>query len=475
MLKDAMTGFELYQPTDIDGAVDLLARFARGDARDNLRTVLAALLRVETAFGSGQALLDWAEAAPDWNLLGIEVYEPGIGSLLKGMADRGLDNIRVITADAAEVLARFIAPGVIGEVRVFFPDPWPKMRHHKRRLINPPFAALLAERLSSGGLLRLATDWQEYAEQMLAVLNAAIALYIYTLLPEFLMRFLAWILVNTIYRVRPRGTENIPDEGPAVVVCNHVSYMDPILLSASIRRPMRFVMYYKIFQLPLLRFLFRHAKAIPIASAKEDEQLMNEAFEKVDAELKALSNQVNPHFLFNSLNTIASLIPDDPAGAEAATLDLADIFRGSMRRADQLISLEDELMLARQYLAMEQRRLGDRLELEWRVDELPSGAQVLPLMLQPLLENAVAHGIQAWPQGGKLSVYGRGETDQVVITIGNPLAPAGVESAGNGMAIQNIRERLALAFGSRAKLLTNQDQEQFYAVLVVPYETHSDR
>jgi 1-acyl-sn-glycerol-3-phosphate acyltransferase len=122
---------------------------------------------------------------------------------------------------------------------------------------------------------------------VLALLNAVVAIYIYTILPEFLMRFLAWILVNTIYRVRPSGAENIPEKGPAVVVCNHVSYMDPIILSASIRRPMRFVMYYKIFQLPLLRFLFQHAKAIPIASAREDEQLMNEAFEKVDAELAA--------------------------------------------------------------------------------------------------------------------------------------------------------------------------------------------
>ena len=122
---------------------------------------------------------------------------------------------------------------------------------------------------------------------VLALLNAVVAVYIYTLLPEFMMRFLAWILVNTIYRVRASGVENIPDKGPAVVVCNHVSYMDPIVLSACIRRPMRFVMYYKIFQLPLLRFLFQHAKAIPIASAKEDERLMKEAFEKVDAELAA--------------------------------------------------------------------------------------------------------------------------------------------------------------------------------------------
>ena len=122
---------------------------------------------------------------------------------------------------------------------------------------------------------------------VLALLNAAVAIYIYTLLPEFLMRFLAWIVVNTIYRVRPSGIENIPDKGPAIVVCNHVSYMDPIVLLASVRRPMRFVMYYKIFQLPFLRFLFQQARAIPIASAREDEHLMNEAFEKVDAELAA--------------------------------------------------------------------------------------------------------------------------------------------------------------------------------------------
>jgi hypothetical protein len=120
-----------------------------------------------------------------------------------------------------------------------------------------------------------------------AILNAVVAIYIYTLLPEFLMRFLAWILINVFYRVRATGLENIPDEGPAVVVCNHVSFMDPILLGGSIRRPLRFVMYYKIFQIPLLRFLFKQAKAIPIASAVENEQLMNDAFDKVDEELAA--------------------------------------------------------------------------------------------------------------------------------------------------------------------------------------------
>jgi two-component system sensor histidine kinase AlgZ len=195
---------------------------------------------------------------------------------------------------------------------------------------------------------------------------------------------------------------------------------------------------------------------------------------QAEARVQALQARIRPHFLFNSLNTIASLIPDDPAGAEAATLDLADIFRGSMRRADQLIALSDELHLARQYLDMERRRLGERLEFDWRVDELPPGAAVLPLILQPLLENAVGHGIQAFPAGGKIAVYGRIEGDQVVITIANPVMPEGSVTSGHGMAIRNIRERLSLAFGARASLLTNQDKEQFYAVLSLPYVEHTD-
>ena len=122
---------------------------------------------------------------------------------------------------------------------------------------------------------------------IVAGLNALVAIYIYTLLPEFLMRFLAWLIISVIYRVRPTGFENIPDKGPAVVVCNHVSYLDPVILAASVRRPMRFVMWYKIFQIPVLNFIFRTMKAIPIAGASEDPRIMDDAFEAVDAELAA--------------------------------------------------------------------------------------------------------------------------------------------------------------------------------------------
>jgi 1-acyl-sn-glycerol-3-phosphate acyltransferase len=149
-------------------------------------------------------------------------------------------------------------------------------------IINALFmaaAAVLAFAILASGL----TIPQFYL--ILALLNAVVAIYIYSLLPEFLMRFLVWILVNTLYRVRSTGLENIPDRGPAVLVCNHVSFVDALLIGGSIRRPVRFVMYYKIFQTPLLRFIFKTAKAIPIASAKEDAALLADAFARIDEEL----------------------------------------------------------------------------------------------------------------------------------------------------------------------------------------------
>ncbi len=122
---------------------------------------------------------------------------------------------------------------------------------------------------------------------VVAILNAAVAIYIYTLVPEFLMRFLSWILVNTLYRIRTEGLDNIPEEGPALLVCNHVSFVDALILAGSVRRPARFVMYYRIFNIPILRFLFRTARAIPIAGYKEDPALLETAFDEVD---RALAN-----------------------------------------------------------------------------------------------------------------------------------------------------------------------------------------
>ncbi len=118
-----------------------------------------------------------------------------------------------------------------------------------------------------------------------AALNAAVAVYIYTLVPEFLMRFMVWILIHTVYRLRKSGLDHIPDEGPAVVVCNHVSYVDALVISAACRRPVRWVMDHRIFKVPVLSFFFRTAKAIPIAPAKEDPALLEQAYEAIAREL----------------------------------------------------------------------------------------------------------------------------------------------------------------------------------------------
>jgi 1-acyl-sn-glycerol-3-phosphate acyltransferase len=118
-----------------------------------------------------------------------------------------------------------------------------------------------------------------------ALLNVLVAAYIFTLVPEFLMRFITWVLVNALYRVRVDGMQHLPEEGPALLVCNHVSFMDPLLLMANLRRPVRFVMYYKIFNTPLLRFVFRTAKAIPIAGYKEDPEVLQHAYDEIDTAL----------------------------------------------------------------------------------------------------------------------------------------------------------------------------------------------
>ena len=127
---------------------------------------------LEIGFGMGETTAAIAQAHPDIDYLGVEVHSPGVGSLLKRIDELGLTNVRIVQHDAAEVVRDMLAPGTLDAVHVFFPDPWPKKRHHKRRLLQPPFVALLAARLKPGGLLHMATDWRHYAEQALAVLEA---------------------------------------------------------------------------------------------------------------------------------------------------------------------------------------------------------------------------------------------------------------------------------------------------------------
>lgn len=128
---------------------------------------------LEIGFGMGGSLLQMAQAAPDKNFIGIEVHRPGVGKLLHDMADAGVDNIRVYCDDAVEVLQHCIDDDSLNAVQIFFPDPWHKKRHNKRRLIQPEFVQLIHRKLKAGGILHAATDWQDYAEHILAVMQAA--------------------------------------------------------------------------------------------------------------------------------------------------------------------------------------------------------------------------------------------------------------------------------------------------------------
>ncbi len=148
-------------PTTSPGVLNLEAVFGRHAPRT-----------VEIGFGNGDNLATMASAHPERDYLGIEVHRPGVGRLMLALEERHLTNVRVICHDAVEVLDRHIAPRALDEVVILFPDPWPKKRHHKRRLIQPAFLELVVDRLCPGGMLRMATDWQPYAEEMLAVARA---------------------------------------------------------------------------------------------------------------------------------------------------------------------------------------------------------------------------------------------------------------------------------------------------------------
>jgi two-component system sensor histidine kinase AlgZ len=224
----------------------------------------------------------------------------------------------------------------------------------------------------------------------------------------------------------------------------------------------------------MAEFMLRSVLAVALVSVAMLRYLYIRAQWAVDtvaeseARVQALQARIRPHFLFNALNTIASLIPTQPELAERATEDLAELFRAGMRRSDHPLPLHEELALARRYLDMEQHRLGERLAVDWDVAGLPEDAAILPLTLQPLLENAVAHGIQGRTAGGKLRVFGRMEGEAIVITVTNPLAEFAT-APGSGMALDNIRARLQLHYGGRASLSTGQGDGHWYTVLSIPH------
>jgi two-component system sensor histidine kinase AlgZ len=191
-----------------------------------------------------------------------------------------------------------------------------------------------------------------------------------------------------------------------------------------------------------------------------------------EARLQALQARIRPHFLFNSLTAVLSLMRSEPRRAESALEDLADLFRVLMRDNRDLTPLADEVELCRQYLALEQLRLGDRLEIDWNVKSMPGDALVPPLVLQPLLENAVYHGIEPLTERGLLSINIFLSRDEVHAILKNPYVANGARhQVGNRMALENIRERLALHFDAEASLESRITRDSYEVHIRMPYRT----
>jgi two-component system sensor histidine kinase AlgZ len=188
-----------------------------------------------------------------------------------------------------------------------------------------------------------------------------------------------------------------------------------------------------------------------------------------EARIQALQARIRPHFLYNSINAVLSLIRSEPRRAERALEDLADLFRVLMAENRTLAPISNEIELVRQYLALESLRLGDRLRVAWRTETMPADALVPPLLLQPLVENAVYHGIEPCPDGGEIAIEVGMAGNVLQMVLINPVPAESRQGAGNRMAIANIRERLQLHFDAEATMRSEVADGRYKVVIRMPY------
>lgn len=194
---------------------------------------------------------------------------------------------------------------------------------------------------------------------------------------------------------------------------------------------------------------------------------------EAQARISALQALIRPHFLFNSMNTIASLTRTDPSRAEEAVEDLADLLRANLGNPKNRTTLKEELEVAATYQRIEQLRLGQRLIVQWNVTELPMRALIPSLTIQPLLENAIFHGIELLPDGGEVTVNGTRSDDDLEIEIRNPVpTDRSASKSGNQMALSNIRQRFELAYGTKATVSVQDADDVFSVTLKFPCEEH---
>lgn len=185
--------------------------------------------------------------------------------------------------------------------------------------------------------------------------------------------------------------------------------------------------------------------------------------------LQALQARIRPHFLFNSINAVLGIVRADPKRAETALEDMSDLFRMAMAHHGDMVPIRQEVELARQYLALEQLRLGERLNVNWHLEDMPEDALLPPLILQPLLENAVYHGIEPLSEGGLIDVRLYRSGNEIHLEMYNPRQEQGDRHAGNKMALQNIRERLALQFDIEASYTVESGRDFYRVHIMLPY------
>jgi two-component system sensor histidine kinase AlgZ len=192
---------------------------------------------------------------------------------------------------------------------------------------------------------------------------------------------------------------------------------------------------------------------------------------EAQARISALQALIRPHFLFNSMNTIASLTRSDPARAEEAVEDLSDLLRANLGNSTNRSSLKQEFETAAIYQRIEKLRLGDRLAVRWDIASLPMRARIPSLTIQPLLENAIYHGIELLPEGGEVRVSGKKDGDHLEISISNPVATGEKRSTGgNKMAMANIQQRFALAYGNKGSVSVDDGSNRFAVTLRFPLD-----
>ncbi len=300
-----------------------------------------------------------------------------------------------------------------------------------------------------------ASSWQNVPEQIMQVASRLEPV----LLPSLLLLYILspYLAALPYRRGYAAAIAAVAAVTLAVVSVGGVLYLPPNVLGSFV----------------LLRYVFLGAAgmALLLAYFRLRAQALSPAIDQ--ARLQALQARIRPHFLFNCINTVLGTVRSDPKRAETALEDMSDLFRMAMAHDDKLVLLRKEIELAHRYLALEQMRLGDRLRINWNAAALPEDAMVPPLILQPLLENAVYHGIEPLAEGGVIDIRLELKGEEIKLEIGNPCHEPSARHAGNRLALDNIRERLSLLFDIEAQYTVETGQGFYRVMITMPYVQES--